>query len=141
MYVAGSAGVIYQTVQAAQLLSRISFRAASWRRRAPERKPPQKIDAAVEGPGFKPAVSRLIDDAFDTAPFRLCALPVPPERPARFCARDRRFESASLHRRVRCKSGFACYLYAAKRSFLLTDFRDAEAINEAVQRPTMAFLL
>jgi hypothetical protein len=47
----------------------------------------------------------------------------------------------SLHRRVRCESGFACYLYAAKRSFLWTDVRDAEAINEAVQRPTMAFLL
>jgi hypothetical protein len=38
--------------------------------------------------------------AFETAIFASAALPVPPARPTRFCEGDRRFESASLHRRV-----------------------------------------
>src|ERR1700730_17452004 len=38
--------------------------------------------------------------AFETALFASAPLPVPPERPTRFCEGDRRFESASLQRRV-----------------------------------------
>jgi hypothetical protein len=30
-------------------------------------------------------------------------------RPAHFCDRDRRFESVSLHRRVRCESDFLAF--------------------------------
>src|ERR1700730_3712359 len=41
--------------------------------------------------------------AFETALFASAALPVPPERPTRFCEGDRRFESASLQQRVRCE--------------------------------------
>src|SRR6266481_9589578 len=33
---------------------------------------PAENDSSLEGPGFEPAVPRLIDDAFDTAPLRLC---------------------------------------------------------------------
>ena len=55
-------------------------------------------DSAVEGPGFEPSVPRFQDGSF-----RLAALPVPPQSPTRFCEGDRRFESASLQRRVCCE--------------------------------------
>src|SRR5438445_13474295 len=41
-------------------------------------------DSPVEGTGFAPSVPPRIDDAFKTALFAAAALPVPPERSARF---------------------------------------------------------
>src|SRR5882724_6188910 len=68
-------------------------------------------DSPLEEARFEPSVPRRIDDAFETALFASPALPVPPEKPTRFCERDRRFESPSLRRRV-CLTGDSGYANA-----------------------------